>query len=140
MARLKITEEKKSEKENEATLNIADTIDQYFDANSNKKDADKIVKALAPIIKKYLQDNKLTEFRSNNHTAKITSTQSISYDEIKLLSIIKDLPKELQEGLVDKIEVVNMTALERAIIENKLDVTTFKDAEVTSVTTKLFVK
>lgn len=133
-----IKEQPKEEKE--AVISIEEIIDEYFDNNTKKNAADKIVKALSTQIKKYLGDKNLTSYKGKNHTATLSSSESVSYDEIKLITIIKSLPEELQEGLIDKIEVVNMTALERAIIENKLDVKQFVDAEQHKITTKLFVK
>ena len=121
-------------------INLADIIDKYYEANKIKKEQDGIVKANSEIIKAQLKAKGLTEFNSGNHTAKISSSESVEYDEIILLKLAKNLPSELSSQIVETVEVVNLEKLERLIIEGKLETKQFKDAEVKKITTKLFVK
>ena len=94
-------------------IDLAKVIDDYYEANKIKKTQEGIVKANGDIIKTQLEAKQLTEFKSANHTAKISISESIEYDEVKLLKLAKDLPKKLSSQLVESIEVVNMEKLER---------------------------
>lgn len=121
-------------------INLAEIIDKYYEANKEKKLQETIVKTNGEIIKKQLTTKKLTEFNSGKHTAKLSTSESIEYDEIKLLKLAKELPSDLSSQIVESVEVVNLEKLERLIIEGKLDTKQFKDAEVVKTTTKLYVK
>ena len=121
-------------------INLAEIIDKYYEANKIKSVQEKIVKANSNIIKEQLAAKKLTEFSSGKHTARLSKTETIEYDEIKLLKLAKELPGDLSSQIVENVEVVNLEKLERLIIEGKLDTKQFKDAEVVKTTTKLYVK
>lgn len=120
--------------------NIDSLINSYFIANKEKKDAEAITKEKGELIKKYLKENGLKEYEGTEHIAKITTSESISYDDVKLLELVKTLPKEYQDRLVDTVQVVNVEKLEREIIQNNLKVEQFKEAEEKKVTVKLYVK
>lgn len=115
-------------------------IDEYFIANKEKKVQDSIVKTNGEIIKSQLKEKGLNEFQGKNHKASITKSESIEYDEEKLLKLAKELPDDLSSQLVQKVEVVNLEKLERLIIEGKLEPKQFQDAEVRKTTIKLYVK
>lgn len=129
-----------SVKPDDTEVNLDKVIDDYFEANKEKKVQESIVKANGEIIKKQLDAKKLTEYNSGKHTAKISKNESIEYDDEKLLKLAKELPSELSSQIIQTIEVVNMEKLERLVIEGKLDTKQFKDAEVKKTTTKLYVK
>lgn len=121
-------------------INLAEIIDKYYEANKIKGEQEKIVKANSNIIKEQLAAKNLNEFSSGKHTAKLSKSESIEYDEVKLLKLAKGLPTELASQIVESIEVVNLEKLERLIIEGKLETKQFADAEVRKTVTKLYVK
>lgn len=129
-----------SVKPDDKEVNLDKVIDDYFQANKLKQEQEKIVKANGEIIKNQLNAKKLTEYNSGKHIAKINKSESIEYDDEKLLKLAKELPSELSSQIIQTIEVVNMEKLERLVIEGKLDTKQFKDAEVKKTITKLYVK
>lgn len=135
----------KTEKQKEETLqitseNINGYIDSYYQGKKDEKTIKDTNEKIGVGLKKYLVDNKLTEYSGENHKVSITTSEQVSYDDTTLLKLAKDLPQNIQDELIDKIEVVNLDKLERLLIENKVSAEQFKDAEVVKTTVKLYVK
>lgn len=135
----------KTEKQKEETLqitseNINGYIDSYYQGKKDEKTIKDTNEKIGAGIKKYLVDNKLTEYSGENHKVSITTSEQVSYDDTTLLKLAKDLPQDIQDELIDKIEIVNLDKLERLLIENKVSAEQFKDAEVVKTTVKLYVK
>ena len=123
----------------ETENNLELLVNEYFEANTKKKDAEKITKTNGEKIKKILLDLGKTEYKGK-HTATVRSDESVGYDDEKLLELVCNLPEEIKNQIIKTVQVVDMNALERAIIENKVDIKDLKDAEVRKVSVKLFVK
>lgn len=140
MARFSVMNTQKTVNADSPEINLSKIIDDYFEANKIKKEQDNIVKTNGNIIKEQLAARGITEFNSGAHKASISKSETIEYDEIKLLKLVKELPDDLQEQLVEKIEIVNMEKLERLVIEGKIETKQFQDAEVRKITSKLYVK
>lgn len=128
------------ENQNNQVEDINILIDNYFKANAQKKEVEKVCKQTGDSIKKYLNDNNLTQFEGTNHNVKLSVSETVSYDDVKLLEIVKSLPEDYQARLIDTIQVVNVEKLEREIIQNNLKVEQFKDAEEKKQVTRLLIK
>lgn len=133
---IEVTKKQEEKQEN----NLDTLIDEYFEANKIKLEKDKIVKANGTKIKDELASKGIDEYSSNNHTAKLSVSTSMEYDDEKLLKIIKSLPSELSSKLIDTVEIVNLEKFERLIITGEIKATQFKDAEVEKKTTRLLIK
>lgn len=140
MARVMNLDIQKTVNADSSEINLDKIIDDYFEANKEKKVQESIVKANGEIIKAQLNAKGLKEFQGKNHKASISTSESIEYDEDKLLKLAKELPDDLSSQVIQTIEVVNLEKLERLVIEGKLDTKQFKDAEVKKSVTRLYVK
>ena len=134
-----VAETKKSESDTKE-LDIKKLVDDYFTFNSEKKKYTDLTKVNGEKIKNYLTKNKLTEFDSGKHKASISSSDSIEYDDEKLLKLVKALPEDISSQIIQTVEVVNLEKLERLLVEGKITTKQFSDAEVTKTTVKLYVK
>ena len=139
MARNLLKDFKKVE-EKEVIIDIEESIENYAKAKEDEKDVKARVSLNGENIKKWLKDNNKSEYQGKNHKVSVSTSESVSYDDTALLKIARTLPEDIQEQLIEKIEVVNMEKLERLVVEGKLDITKFKDAEVVKTTTKLYCK
>ena len=119
--------------------NISTAVENYYKANQVKLSADKEVKKYGADIKSYLDATKSNNYQDDNFIVKITESESLSYDEVGLLEAVKKLPTEYQQRLIDTVQVVNMTALERLISTGELSPSQFTSAEIRKVTKKLYV-
>ena len=119
---------------------LDDLVNEYFFANTNKNTYTKLAKEKNEQIKQLMTINQLKEFEGSQHKVKLSESQSISYDDEKLLTLVERMPEEIKNEIIEIVPTVNMQKLERAIIENKINVESLKDAQITSVVTKLTIK
>lgn len=85
-------------------------------------------------IKSLMSSLGLKEFKSDNYTAKYTIAVSENFDEDRLVTKLQNLGIE---GLVVMKPVVDMTALENAIYNGKVDAADLADCKVRKETPKL---
>ena len=151
MARLKINENEKdttsvsTENSTETLEGLAvdeldNCINAYYDANTAKKKYETTAKENSNRIKEILNERNLTSYQGTKHSAKLSISTSVSFDTVKLLAIVKTLPAEYQDRLIDKVEYVNVDKLEREIIQGNLKADSFNDAKIETSVTKLYVK
>lgn len=134
-----VAETKKSESDVKE-LDINKLVDDYFTYNTEKKKYTDLTKTNGEKIKEYLVKNKLTEVNSSKHKASISSSDSVEYDDEKLLKLVKALPEDISSQIIQTVEVVNLEKFERLLVEGKITAKQFSDAEVTKTTVKLYVK
>ena len=87
----------------------------------NKKKMDELKKecdADNKLIKKILLNKKLSEYKAGKTSVNISSYEKISFDEDMLIAKIKELGVK---GLIKTREYVDMTLLELAILDKRLD-------------------
>ena len=85
-------------------------------------------------IKSLMSALGLKEFTSDNYTAKYTVAVSENFDEDKLVAKLQNLGIE---GLVVMKPTVDMTALENAIYNGKVDAADLADCKIRKETPKL---
>ena len=85
-------------------------------------------------IKTLMSSLSLKEFKSENYTAKYTVAVSENFDEDKLVAKLQNLGIE---GLVVMKPTVDMTALENAIYNGKVDAADLADCKIRKETPKL---
>ena len=93
-------------------------VDDYVVAKKKEQEASKITKTLGNQIKKYLAEDNLTSYSTEESTVSIQSRTSVSFDEELLIEFLKS--EGLTRGLVKKKEYVDFDALESAIYRGKL--------------------
>lgn len=107
-------------------------VDDYVTAKRKEQEASKVTKTLGAQIKKYLAENNLTDYSTEDSTVSIQSRASVSFDEESLIDYLKLSGKA--RGLVKKKEYIDFDALESAIYRGKLDERMVKDLDKFKVT------
>lgn len=99
-------------------MTLEELIPIYGENNTQYNGLKKVVSEQSSEIKKLMQGNKIDEKSVGGWTAKLTVKKSESFDEDKLLGIVKEL------GFADKLiktrEYVDMDALEEAIYNGEI--------------------
>ncbi len=85
-------------------------------------------------IKNLMSSLGMDEFESENYTAKYSVSVSENFDEDKLISKLQNLDIE---GLIVMKPTVDMTALENAIYNGKVDAADLADCKVRKETPRL---
>lgn len=134
-----VAETNKSESDSKE-LDINKLVDDYFVYNAEKKKYTDLTKVNGEKIKEYLTKNKLTEIDSGKHKANISSSDSVEYDDEKLLKLVKALPEDISSQIIQTVEVVNLEKFERLLVEGKITAKQFSDAEVIKTTVRLYIK
>ena len=94
-------------------MTLEELIPVYGENNAQYNSLKKVVGEQSSEIKKLMQGNKLDEKTVGDWTAKLTVKRSESFDEDKLIGIVKELG--FADQLIETKEYVNMDALEEAI-------------------------
>lgn len=94
-------------------MTLEELIPVYGENNAQYNSLKKVVGEQSGEIKKLMQGNKLDEKTVGDWTAKLTVKRSESFDEDKLIGIVKELG--FADQLIETKEYVNMDALEEAI-------------------------
>lgn len=99
-------------------MTLEELIPIYGENNTQYNGLKKVVAEQSGEIKKLMQGNNIDEKSVGSWTAKLTVKKSESFDEDKLLGIVKEL------GFADKLiktrEYVDMDALEEAIYNGEI--------------------
>ena len=99
-------------------MTLEELIPIYGENNTQYNGLKKVVGEQSSEIKKLMQGNNIDEKSVGGWTAKLTVKKSESFDEDKLLDIVKEL------GFADKLiktrEYVDMDALEEAIYNGEI--------------------
>lgn len=104
-----------------------------------KSEADKYKKEAETYnsdIKKIMSETELSEFSTEKYKVKLSTIESKSFDEPKLLDKLKEL------GITEcirTVEVVDMTNLENAIYNGKLDASKLKDCQIVTTQQRLTI-
>lgn len=119
--------------------NIVELIDEYNKFNDIKNDADKKCKNLGPMIKEYFQKNSLESFEGTNCVAKTSVAVKNSFNEEKLLEILKE---NGAKKAIKKVEVVDHEALENLLYHGKLNAKLLAPAQqtTTQVSLRMYAK
>lgn len=110
MSRKLITNEKV---DNEVKNDFKSMVDEYVKLKSEEKVITKQTKKLNEDIKKYLIDNNLTRFDGDIGSVELSSRESVSFDEEKLIAFFKESGKA--DMLVKTKEYVDYDAFESAL-------------------------
>ena len=99
-------------------MTLEELIPVYGENNAQYNSLKKVVGEQSGEIKKLMQGNKLDEKTVGDWTAKLTVKRSESFDEDKLIGIVKELG--FADQLIETKEYVNMDALEEAIYKGDI--------------------
>lgn len=116
-------------------------VDDYVIAKKKEQEASKVTKTLGSQIKKYLAEDNLTSYSTEDSSISIQSRSSVSFDEENLIKYLKESGKA--RGLVKKKEYIDYDALESAIYRGKLDEESVKALEqfkITKISQALVIK
>lgn len=121
-------------------FDIIETIDNYNSANIIKNAETKVTKELGELIKNYFRKNDLSNLTANTCEAVVTKVESESFNDTKLMEIIKTLPEEVQSQLIGTKEYIREDVFETLLVNGTLELSTFNNAKETKVTEKLTIK
>ncbi len=99
-----------------------------------KKEADSYSKD----IKERMSKDDVGEIFTDKYKAKLSVTESKSFDEAKLLMKLKSMG-DIAKSVIRTVEVVDMTALENAIYNKDIDASALTDCQVVKTQQRLTV-
>lgn len=119
---------------NKDQTSLNSLVERYGNLKGEMDSYKKQVDADNKEIKNLMSSLGVNEFRSDNYTAKYSVAVSENFDEDRLVAKLQNLGIE---GLVVMKPVVDMTALENAIYNGKVDAADLADCKVRKETPRL---
>lgn len=135
---IEIKKEENQQENQEVDLSVL--IDDYGHYNDLKKTNEKIANELNAKIKDEFSIRNISDYDGNNYSAKLSVRQKFSFDEERLLHIVKSLPLDYRTRLIYTKELVDIELLERMIINGEISPELFVDAQVVTTTYSLISK
>lgn len=123
---------------NEIKKQLEELVPSYACANASYNKYKKQNDSLGKDIKTIFAAEGIEEFSAGGYTATVKQTTKISFDETKLLAIIKKLKKG--KDIIKKKEYVDEEALERAIYDGEIVAADLALAQVITHTPTLKLK